>query len=300
MTRAVSPSTKKRYGVRRVTQAWGIPRSTFYDGLSRAGEPPTPPKKRGPKTLLSDAELVVKIRAVIAEAEFVGEGHRKVWARLRHQKDVRASKKRVLRLMRENGLLAPPKARRNLGPRVHDGTITTDAPNMTWGIDATSVLTTGEGLASVFFAVDHCTGECVGIHVAPKGGTRRDALEVIRQAVREQFSAFDRGVAEGLSLRHDHGTQFTAHQFQEEIRFLGITSSPSVVRAPEGNGCAERFGRTIKEQVLWLRSFKSVEDVRLALSAWRRVYNERWLVARHGYRSPAQVRRDLVASAEAA
>jgi hypothetical protein len=40
--------------------------------------------------------------------------------------------------------------------------------------------------------------------------------------------------------------------FQDELRFLGIFSSPSFVRAPEGNGCAERFIRTLKEQVLWL------------------------------------------------
>jgi putative transposase len=300
MTRAVSPSTKRRYGVRRVTEAWGIPRSTFYDGLSRQTEPPTPPQKRGPKTPISDVELTAKIREVLAESPFTGEGHRKVWARLRHTKGVRSSKGRVLRLMRENALLAAPKARRNLGPRVHDGTITTEMPNVMWGIDATGVFTAREGLASVFFAVDHCTGECIGIHVAPKGGTRFDALEVIRQGVREQFGEFDGGVAEGLSLRHDHGTQFTAHAFQDEIRFLGIESSPSFVRAPEGNGCAERFGRTIKEQVLWLQTFDRVEDVRLALLAWRKVYNEEWLVARHGYRAPAQVRRDLLPPSVAA
>ena len=33
-------------------------------------------------------------------------------------------------------------------------------------------------------------------------------------------------------------------------RFLGIESSPAFVRAPEGNGCAERFIRTLKENLL--------------------------------------------------
>jgi hypothetical protein len=28
--------------------------------------------------------------------------------------------------------------------------------------------------------------------------------------------------------------------FQQELAFLGIASSPAFVRAPEGNGCAER------------------------------------------------------------
>lgn len=63
------------------------------------------------------------------------------------------------------------------------------------------------------------------------------------------------------------------------------------------NGVAERFYRTLKEQVLWVRSFANVEELRLALLAWIKVYNEQWLVARHGYRSPAQVRRDFKAVA---
>jgi transposase InsO family protein len=42
-------------------------------------------------------------------------------------------------------------------------------------------------------------------------------------------------------VRHDHGSQYTSHHFQTEIAFLGIESSPAFVRAPEGNGCAERF-----------------------------------------------------------
>jgi transposase InsO family protein len=300
MSRAISPSANRPYGVVMVTQEWGIPRSTYYEQLERRASLPPAPKKRGPKTSLSDDDLVTKIREVLSEAEFVGEGYRKVWARLRHRKNVRTSKSRVLRLMRAHRLQAPPRARRNLGPRVHDGTITTDRPNVMWGIDATSTFTLRQGLVSVFFAVDHCTGECVGIHAAPKGGTRFDAIEVVRQGVRGQFNGYDRGLAAGLSIRHDHGTQFVADAFQKELRFVGAVSSPSFVRAPEGNGVAERFGRTLKEQLLWLETFEDVESLRRALVAWAKLYNEQWLVARHGYRSPAQIRRDLLAIAEAA
>ncbi len=70
--------------------------------------------------------------------------HRKVWARLRAQ-GVRTSKARCLRLMREARLLAPGRARRVLGPRHHNGTITTDKPNVMWGTDATCTVTTLEG-----------------------------------------------------------------------------------------------------------------------------------------------------------
>ena len=88
--------------------------------------------------------------------------------------------------------------------------------------------------------------------------------------------------------------------FQAELRFLGITSSPAFARAPEGNGVAERFIRTLKEQLLWVRRFQTVEELRLALHDWLHLYNEQWLVERHGFRSPIQVRRDLLVTREAA
>ena len=64
------------------------------------------------------------------------------------------------------------------------------------------------------------------------------------------------------------------------------------MREPEGNGVAERFIRTLKENLLWVRTFDTIEELRAALIKFARHYNETWLVARHGYRTPAQVRAD--------
>ena len=60
------------------------------------------------------------------------------------------------------------------------------------------------------------------------------------------------------------------------------------------NGCAERFIRTLKENLLWVRTFATVEELRLALLEFRDLYNEHWLIERHGHRSPAQFRRDQI------
>ena len=62
--------------------------------------------------------------------------------------------------------------------------------------------------------------------------------------------------------------------------------------AIHGNGCAERFIRTLKENLLWIRTYRTVEELRLALIDFRRTYNENWLIERHGHCSPAQFRRD--------
>jgi transposase InsO family protein len=194
--------------------------------------------------------------------------------------------------MRAQGLLAHQRAGRPRGPKAHDGTITTDRVDTMWGSDLTSVMT-GEGQAAVFIAVDHCSAECVGIH-ASRSADRFEALEPVKQAVRERFGAFANGIAVGLRLRHDHGSQYVSHDFQAEIRFLGIESSPAFVREAEGNGCAERFIRTLKENLLWVRHFAIVEELRLALIAFKRTYNQTWIIERHGYKTPAQIRDDQI------
>ena len=88
--------------------------------------------------------------------------------------------------------------------------------------------------------------------------------------------------------------------FQDEIAFLGIESSPSFVRSPEGNGCVERFNRTLKEQLLWMKAFRDVEELTAALHEWRKTYNERWIVERLGYRTPSVARREWAELAEVA
>jgi hypothetical protein len=107
-----------------------------------------------------------------------------------------------------------------------------------WGTDATATFTEAEGAVTIFAAIDHCTAECVGIH-AVKKATRFEALEPIREGVKEYFGGFSDGSAAGLWLRHDHGSVFMSDDFQAEIRFLGIEASPAFVRQPEGNGCVE-------------------------------------------------------------
>ncbi len=286
MSRATSPVTGKPYGLAAVCRVWQLARSGVYRHLSAAAA--LPAQRRGPLGAMSDEALTTAIRGVLAASPFHGEGHRKVWARLRHA-GTRTSLRRVLRLMRQNNLLAPTRAGSPRGPRNHDGTIIPDTVDAMWGTDLTTTIT-GEGQAAVFIAVDHCSAECVGIHAHARA-TCFQALEPIRQGVRQYFGGFAKAIARGLAVRHDHGSQYMSDHFQKELAFLGIDSSPAFVRAPEGNGCAERFIRTLKENLLWVRTFETVEELRQALLAFRETYNKAWLIERHGFLSPAEYRR---------
>src|SRR5215212_4392489 len=237
MSQTVSPSSGRPYGLARVCRVWRASRATIYRHLSSSR--PKPPRRPGPVGPMPDAALVEAICAVLIASPFHGEGHRKVWARLRVA-GVRTSKRRVLRLMRENHLLAPSRVGAPRGPRNHDGTIIPERVDTMWGTDLTSTLT-GEGQVAVFVAVDHCSAECMGIHAA-KRATRFEALEPIRQGVRRCFGGFAQAIASGLSVRHDHGSQYMSDAFQKEIALPSRRRSPSSVSQARRPSCGRLRG----------------------------------------------------------
>ena len=216
----------------------------------------------------------------------------KVTARCGYACGVRISKARVLRLMRQAQLLASQRQVLPAVEKTHSGTITTDRPSRMWGIEATAAVTLDGGQLTVFAMVDHCTAGCVGVH-AVKRATRFEALEPLRQGVQQHFGGFQAG-AEALRLRHDHASQFMSDEFQNELAFLGIESWPTFVREPEGNGCIERFFRTLKEQLLWTRHFQSIPELVQALQECRALYNQHWLIERLGFEPPVPARHRLV------
>jgi putative transposase len=97
-------------------------------------------------------------------------------------------------------------------------------------------------------------------------------------------------VARGLTLRCDWGPKYTTDAWIGEVRWLGMTISPSYVGESECKGVIERFMWTLKEQCLYLRQLASLEEARRVIGAFIRRYNTEWLIERLGYQMPAAVR----------
>ena len=287
MSAATSASTGRSYGVERVCRVWEVPRSSFYAQQVEV-KPTARPGKRGPKPRVSDQELVKLIRADLATSPFQGEGHRKVWARLKVVGGIRVSRKRVLRIMREHSLLSPHRVRQGQG-LLHEGTIITDAPNLMWGTDGARVQTVEDGWGWIFIAVEHWNTECVGFHVCKKG-TRYAALEPIAMGLTRIYGSVEPDVARGLALRMDNGTQDIAGHFLHQLHFWGIAPSFAFVEQPQTNGVAERFNRTLKEQVVHGRIFRNLAEVRDAVAAFVKLYNEQWRVEKLGFLTPNEAR----------
>ena len=64
-------------------------------------------------------------------------------------------------------------------------------------------------------------------------------------------------------------------------------SAPQWGRHPPAAG-----GTEARLPHLWVRTFDTVDELRAALLEFRDTYNATWLVARHGYRTPNQIRAD--------
>jgi putative transposase len=289
MSAAISPVTQRPYGVQRVCRLWAVPRSSFYHA-QRLPEPGSArPRPRGPKPPVDDAHLLAAIQADLAASPFRGEGHRKVWARLRYGLGLTVGRNRVLRLMRDTHLLSP--FRRPPRPaNDHDGTILTDAPDVLWGTDGTMLQTVEDGRVWIFAALDHFNSEVIG-HYVSTDGSRFSALEPITQAVTARCGgAIGADAARGITVRADNGPQYLSHHFTQQLAHWGIGLSYAFVRQPQGNGVVERFFRTLKEQAIWGRIFHTAAEVRAAVADFIARYNAAWRLERLGYRSPLEYR----------
>jgi putative transposase len=279
---AISPATGRSYGVQRICRVWALPRSSFYHAANRNTLPR--PARRGPAPPVAEASLLAAIKADLASSPFRGEGHRKVWARLRYGLGLPVGRNRVLRLMRENQLLSP--YRRPPRPaNDHDGTILTEAPDVLWGTDASMVQTLEDGRVWIFAALDHFNSEVIG-HYVSTDGSRFSALEPISQALTERFGGIAANAARGVTVRADNGPQYIARHFTRQIAHWGMALSHAFPHQPETNGVCERFFRTLKEQAIFGRIFRTTAEVKAAVSEFVARYNASWHLARLGFRSP--------------
>lgn len=288
LSEEVYEKTGKKYPISMILRVVGCSSGNWYD-KKVAGEP----KKRGPKPKLTDEEALVAIRTAIEESPFVSEGYIKVWVRIR-RKGLTVSKDRVLRIMNENDLLSPYRHdKATVRVRKHEGKIVQGKPDLLWGTDGKKFFVEDIGWCWFFGVLDHFNDELISWHTC-KRGTRYEALEPVRDAVRKRFGTVEKDVCKGmaLKLRSDHGSQYDSNDFMAEMKFLGLNMSKAFVRQPECNGCIERFNRTLEEEVFSLNHFKTLDEANEAIRKFVDNYNRQWLIYRLGYKSPLEYREE--------
>jgi len=183
---------------------------------------------------------------------------------------LRVNRKRVLRVMRERGLLV--RSRRLRARRKKEwGRVEATAPNQIWQSDMTKIWAgPSAGWAYLVSVIDCCTREIVGWNLSHRCRTE-EALAAVEQAVLDRLPEGSR--AAGLTLTTDNGTQFTSTRFLETVGRLGITHRRTAYHHPEGNSYIERFHRSLKEEEVWTAEYRSLEEARESIARWIKEYN---------------------------
>ena len=247
--------------------------------------------QRGPKVSFGDEEVIEGVRGIISSSYFHGEGYKKLRKRLWTMKGIKVGKDRLLKLLRDNGLLADERPIRNGSSRDHDGTTLTDAPDILWACDLKEWRTL-EGKLWMITVLDHFHSGVIH-HRTCERATMEPAMDVVRGSVKKRFGEVRKGICEGMELylRTDHGAQFTGERFKKEIAFLGLRTSKAFVKSPECNGVIERFHRTIKEQIGGRIEHSTKKEARWLIENFMSRYNNHWILHKLNLMSPNQYRK---------
>lgn len=235
--------------------------------------------------------VIERIKEIKSEHPFWG--YRRVWAYLKYIDNFEINRKRVLRLMQENGLVVKPNTRLKATRTPQRSKPRADRPNQWWGIDMTKVMVEGFGWMYIVAVLDWYTKKLVGYYAGVECRARH-WLEALDSAVNREFPE---GVRErGLMLMSDNGCQPTSVSFMKACQVMGVRQAFTSYGNPKGNADTERVFRTMKEELLWLREWHSPFELADALGKWVSEYNSHYLHSTLGYKSPEQFEKEYQTS----
>ncbi|MNK85618.1 IS2 transposase TnpB [compost metagenome] len=254
--------------MRLICKTFKLSRAAYYQAKRGAGEKivPIERKRKERASSVGTEDLKARIRELVDK--YPAWGVRKIWAMLRRD-GLRVGQRRVWALMKAMGLTLAPERERGEEPR--RGQVATPEPNRRLGTDLTTVYTRKDGLVAIVPVID-CGCRSVLALSATKRQDSRSVLAPVRQALVRAFRDVGQ-VPMGLELRTDHGPQYTGTDCADLCREWGIDHTFAPVGRPTGNAVTERFIRTLKEELIWLQDWDSLEELQAALDEYRRHYN---------------------------
>jgi putative transposase len=266
--------------VERMCQLAGVSRASFYRSL----EEQTPAAE--------DLEVRSAIQQIALEHRR-RYGCRRITAELR-RRGMMVNRKRVLRIMREDHLLAvQPRSFVSTTDSDHElevylnlaSRLTLTGINQLWVADITYIRLQAE---FVYLAVilDAYSRKVVGWAL-----DRTLAARLPLQALQNAIAS--RQPPPGLVHHSDRGIQYACGDYVRMLRKYQIIPSMSRPANPYDNASCESFIKTLKREEIYANTYRDLEDLRANIEEFiDRYYNPRRLHSALGYRSPEEFERD--------
>ncbi|HJI40947.1 MAG TPA: IS3 family transposase [Coriobacteriaceae bacterium] len=265
-----------RYPISAQCRLLGVARSTYYSMRSRADRP--------------DAPDPAAPAVVAAHAASKGRyGSRKIKASL-ERSGVTVSRRRVCRIMRENGLVSAYGRKRF---KVHPGAVNeADVPNVvargfggraprTHICSDLTYVRVGASWNYVCLLVDLYNREIVG-HSA---GPRKDA-----RLVKSAFATLSFPISDIEVFHTDRGSEFDNAEIDLMLEAFGIERSLSAKGCPYDNAVDESTNRILKAELVHRETFGTTRELRAKLSDYVHWYNNFRIHSTLGYMSPVEFR----------
>lgn len=225
-------------------------------------------------------------------------GYRRITAEL-HRMGQPINHKKVLRIMREENILCPPKKKfritttdSNHNYPVHSnltkGLIITGI-NQLWVADITYIHLANE---CVYLAViiDVFSRKCIGW-----GLSRRIDSELVLNALDMAIKARIHLGIDGLIHHSDQGVQYACNEYVDRLNEIGIKISMSRKGNPYDNAFAESFMKTLKAEEVYLKEYRTFDEAYNNIKQFIEVvYNKKRLHSGIGYKPPMEFEQEAL------
>src|SRR4051795_11140105 len=176
-------------------------------------------------------------------------------------------------------------------------------PGLLDGLDLAGCLVSLDALACQPAIAERVVGRGGDYLLALKGNRKRAHAEVkawfaanafaLGASLRPCFDALDDGHGRLVRRRVFACADLAPFTTLQDWPGLATVVAVETIRGTPGRGKVEAEIRHYLSSArlppeLWVRRFETVEELRLALIAFRRTYNHTWIIERHGYKTPAQ------------
>jgi putative transposase len=284
--------------IERHAQTWPVAFQCRVLGVSVSGYHQWRRRRAAPERgteRLSDATLLVHIRAIFAEAKGA-YGWPRIWREL-CARSFRVGKERVRKLMKENALQA--RARKKfrvttdsnhglpVSPNLLERNFYAGAPNQVWTGDITYCWT-GEGWLYLAVVIDLFSRQVVGFAMAERM-TRRLVIDALRMAW------FRRRPGPGLIFHSDRGSQYASGDFQRLLKAFRMRGSMSRKGDCWDNAVTETLFGSLKVERLAGMRFPTRRAAKDEIMSWLTFYNHRRRHSTLGYVSPMEFEKNRLA-----